>query len=69
MALAAGAPTSAPAATVDSRARRGRDLLAQQLTVLIDGGLASGVLDADPATPPTVKAPARTLVDAACPVA
>ena len=45
------------------------DLLAQQLTVLIDGGLASGVLDADPATPPAVKAAARVLVDAACPSA
>lgn len=43
------------------------DQLARQLTVLIDGGLASGVLDADPATPPAVKAAARTLVDAACP--
>lgn len=43
------------------------DLLARQLTVLIDGGLASGVLDADPETPAAVKAAARTLVDAACP--
>lgn len=43
------------------------DLLARQLSVLIDGGLAGGVLDADPATPNAVKAAAQTLVAAACP--
>jgi AcrR family transcriptional regulator len=43
------------------------DLLARQLTVLLDGGLAGGVLDTDPATPVAVKAAARILVDAACP--
>jgi len=43
------------------------DLLARQLTLLIDGGLASGVLDADPAAPTAAKAAARVLVDAACP--
>jgi AcrR family transcriptional regulator len=52
-------------------ARRARatdpDLLARQLTLLLDGGLSAGVLDADPATPPAAKAAARTLVDAACP--
>ena len=42
------------------------DLLARQLTLLIDGGLADGVLDADPATPDAVKAAARTLVNNAC---
>jgi len=42
------------------------DLLARQLTLLIDGGLSSGVLDADPATPLGAKAAAQTLVDAAC---
>jgi hypothetical protein len=42
------------------------DLLARQLTLLIDGGLSSGVLDADPATPLAAKAAAQTLVDAAC---
>jgi AcrR family transcriptional regulator len=42
------------------------DLLARQLTLLIDGGLSSGVLDADPATPATAESAARTLVDAAC---
>ncbi|MGH3758853.1 TetR/AcrR family transcriptional regulator [Actinophytocola sp.] len=41
--------------------------LARQLTVLLDGGLAAGVLDADPATPRAAKAAARMLVDAACP--
>jgi AcrR family transcriptional regulator len=43
------------------------DLLARQLTLLLDGGLAGGVLDADPATPAAAKAAARALVDAACP--
>jgi AcrR family transcriptional regulator len=43
--------------------------LARQLTMLIDGGLATGVLDADPATPEAAKAAARILVDAACPAA
>jgi AcrR family transcriptional regulator len=42
------------------------DLLARQLTLLIDGGLSAGVLDADPASPVAAKAAARTLVDAAC---
>jgi AcrR family transcriptional regulator len=45
------------------------DLLARQLTLLIDGGLSSGVLDADPATPAAAKAAAQTLVDGACPSA
>lgn len=40
--------------------------LARQLTLLIDGGLSAGVLDADPATPSAAKAAAQTLVDAAC---
>ena len=44
------------------------DRLARQLTLLIDGGLAAGVLDADPATPAAAKAAARVLVTAACPV-
>ncbi|WP_329481607.1 TetR/AcrR family transcriptional regulator [Kribbella sp. NBC_01484] len=43
------------------------DLLARQLTLLIDGGLSGGVLDADPATPDAGKAAARVLVDTACP--
>ena len=41
--------------------------LARQLTLLLDGGLAAGVLDADPATPAAAKAAARALVDASCP--
>jgi AcrR family transcriptional regulator len=45
------------------------DLLARQVTVLLDGGLASGVLDADPATALAAKAAAQALVDAACPTA
>jgi AcrR family transcriptional regulator len=43
------------------------DLLARQLTLLIDGGLSAGVLDADPATPAAAKAAARVLVETACP--
>ena len=43
------------------------ELLARQLTVLLDGGLSGGVLDADPATPAAAKAAARVLVDVACP--
>lgn len=43
--------------------------LARQLTLLVDGGLAAGVLDADPETPAAAKAAARALVDAACPPA
>lgn len=41
--------------------------LARQLTLLLDGGLAAGVLDADPATPAAAKAAARVLVDVSCP--
>ena len=40
--------------------------LARQLTLLLDGGLAAGVLDADPATPAAAMAAARALVDASC---
>jgi len=43
------------------------DLLARQLTTLLDGGLSAGVLDADPATPAVVQDAARVLVDIACP--
>lgn len=43
------------------------DALARALTLLIDGGLAAGVLDADPAAAGTAKDAARVLVDAACP--
>jgi AcrR family transcriptional regulator len=42
------------------------DQLARQITLLLDGGLAAGVLDADPSTPVAAKAAARVLVDAAC---
>jgi AcrR family transcriptional regulator len=42
------------------------DELARQLTVLIDGGLAEGVLDADPAAAVAAKAAAQALVDLAC---
>jgi AcrR family transcriptional regulator len=45
------------------------DQLARQLTLLLDGGLAAGVLDADPAAPEAAKTAARILVDAACPAA
>lgn len=40
--------------------------LARQLTLLLDGGLAAGVLDADPTTPEAAKNAARLLVNAAC---
>jgi AcrR family transcriptional regulator len=43
--------------------------LGRQLTLLIDGGLSAGVLDADPATPAAAKTAAQALVDAACPAA
>ena len=42
------------------------DLLARQLTLLIDGGLSGGVLDADPATPTAAKAAAQVLVETSC---
>ena len=40
--------------------------LARSLTLLLDGGLASGSLDADPGAPAVAKASAKALVDAAC---
>jgi AcrR family transcriptional regulator len=40
--------------------------LARSLTLLLDGGLASGSLDAAPEAPEVAKASARTLVDTAC---
>lgn len=43
--------------------------LARQLTLLLDGGLAAGVLDADPAIAEVTKTAARCLVEAACPAA
>ncbi len=39
--------------------------LARQLTLLLDGGLADGVLDGDPAVADAAKRSARALVDAA----
>ena len=58
-------------AWVADLARRARatdpQLLARQLTLLIDGGLSVGVLDADPAAADAAKRAARVLVDAACP--
>jgi hypothetical protein len=39
--------------------------LARALTLLLDGGLASGALDASPEAPEAAKASARTLVAAA----
>ena len=40
------------------------DALARSLTLLLDGGLASGSLDADPDAPEVAKASARALVAA-----
>lgn len=42
-------------------------LLAYQLTLLLDGGLAAGVLDAQVGASSAAKSAACTLVDAACP--
>ncbi|MFK5647998.1 TetR/AcrR family transcriptional regulator [Ornithinimicrobium sp. LYQ121] len=39
--------------------------LARSLTMLLDGGLASGALDADPEAPAVAKATARAVVEAA----
>jgi len=41
-------------------------MLARQLTLLVDGGLAAGVLDADPAAADAAKKAASVLVDEAC---
>lgn len=46
---------------------RDPDGLARSLTLLLDGGLASGVLDGDPRTADAAKETARALVAAACP--
>ena len=43
------------------------ELLARHLTLLIDGGLASGVLDADLSAAEAAKQAARALIDIACP--
>ena len=43
------------------------ELLARQLTLLIDGGLASGGLDAEPSAAEAAKQAARALIDIACP--
>lgn len=43
------------------------DTLARSLTLLLDGGLASGSLDADPEAPEAAKTSARALIDAADP--
>jgi AcrR family transcriptional regulator len=43
------------------------DGLARALTLLLDGGLAAGVLDADPRAAEAARAAARVLVDATCP--
>jgi AcrR family transcriptional regulator len=43
------------------------DRLARQLSLLLDGGLGAGVLDADPAVADAAKAAATVLVEAACP--
>jgi AcrR family transcriptional regulator len=44
---------------------RDPEALARSLTLLLDGGLASGSLDASPEAPEAAKAAARALVDAA----
>ncbi|HET8684222.1 MAG TPA: TetR/AcrR family transcriptional regulator [Micromonosporaceae bacterium] len=42
------------------------DALARALTLLLDGGLAAGVLDGEPAAAEAARYAARVLVDAAC---
>jgi AcrR family transcriptional regulator len=49
----------------DQAGARDPDALARSLTLLLDGGLASGALDASPDAPAAAKASARALVDAA----
>jgi len=44
---------------------RAPDVLARSLTLLLDGGLASGALDANPEAPEAAKVSARALVEAA----
>ncbi|MGZ4332961.1 MAG: TetR/AcrR family transcriptional regulator [Gaiellaceae bacterium] len=46
---------------------RDPDGLARSLTLLLDGGLASGVLDGDPAAAAAAREAARALVDDQCP--
>ncbi len=43
------------------------DRLARQLTLLIDGGLAAGVLDGEPGVAEAARAAATVLIEAACP--
>ena len=45
------------------------EALARGLTLILDGGLSAGVLDADPAAPAAAASAARALVDASCPPA
>jgi len=52
---------------VDAGARD-PDVLARALTLLLDGGLASGSVDGQPDAPVAAKVAARALVDAACPM-
>jgi hypothetical protein len=49
----------------EQAAARNPGALARSLTLLLDGGLASGSLDAAPEAPAVAKASARALVDAA----
>ena len=45
------------------------DALAQSLTLILDGGLASGALDASPDAPAAAARAARALIDTTCPAA
>jgi len=49
----------------DEAGARNPEVLARSLTLILDGGLASGVLDADPAAAAAAKATAEQLVAAA----
>ncbi|GGC13752.1 TetR family transcriptional regulator [Cellulomonas carbonis] len=53
-------------ATLYKHFPRKDDLVLAYLSLLVDGGLASGVLDADADVPAAAREAARTLVDAAC---
>jgi hypothetical protein len=45
------------------------DALAYSLTLILDGGLANGALDASPRAPAAATRAARAVVDRFCPVA
>jgi hypothetical protein len=53
--------------TAEQGGARKPELLARGLTLLLDGGLASGLLDGDPSAAETAKDAAAALVAIYCP--